>query len=96
MRQVELESHKFLTVTDILEGLLEEGSLDDITINQLLNKPEGKEMREKIKKTVGGNVTKVRIQEAINGGINEGRFYKEDVIKSGASKPSRYLKLKKE
>lgn len=96
LRQVDLESHQFLTVIDILEGLLEDGSLDGITINQFLNKPEGKVIQRKIEETAGCKVTKAMIQDVINGGINEGKFYKEGVIKPGASKPSQYLKLKKE
>ena len=70
--------------------------MDDITINQLLNKKEGKGVRDKINAAAGCNVTKTKLQNAIKGGINEGKFYKVDVIKSGASKPSQYLKLKRE
>lgn len=94
LRQVDLESYRFLTVIDILEGLIEDGSLDDITINQLLNKKDGEVMRVEIKKAAKYKVTKAQIDDAINGGINGGRFCIEEVINTGASKPSKYLRLK--
>ncbi len=94
LRQAELESYKFSTIIDIVEGLLHDGSLENVSIDQLLTKSRGKELRNKISEIAGWNVTKSSIENAINGGINKGVFRVEDMIKSGSCKPTRYLKIK--
>jgi hypothetical protein len=94
LRQAELASHKFSTIIDIIEGLLQDGSMNDVSIDQLLTKPKGKELRDKISEIAGWNVTKINIENAINGGINQEVFWVDDKIKYGSCKPTRYLKIK--
>lgn len=91
LKQVNLEMHKFVNITSILEDILRQEKVE-LTIDQLVNKAAGKKIRNRIKEEVGGKVTTKDIESAINNGINEGMF--EIMIKSSGRRPANHLVLK--
>ena len=93
LKQVNLEKHNFVNITSILEDILRHDKVE-LTIDKLVRKGQGKEIREQINKEVGVKVTAKDLEGAINNGINEEVF--ELKIKPGGKKPTYILGLKED
>lgn len=93
LKQVNLETHKVVSITSILKDILRQEKVE-LTVDQLVNKTAGKEIRDRVKDEAGFKVTTKDFESAINNGMKEGVF--ELMIKSCGKKTASYLVLKED
>lgn len=93
LKLADLKAHKIVDITNILKGILRQDKFK-LTVDQLANRPTGKEVRERIKAEVGYKIDAKEIERAINNGINEGVFELAIRVKPGGKGQAGYLVLK--